>query len=632
MNLLLLRTQRRRLVGMVVLTLVVAFLAIPALPRTASAAAAAPTIDPIVGDWNVTYGAPAVVTISGSSSAYTVTAKSPVRVTGSSCDLSPGTIIATFSGSGNTYSGQHGLWYTGDCSFGRWTSLSLALSGSTLTGVLGEGFGTVTFTKVAGTEFTCPATAPMLSAPNTSSPVQPLGVYTPQTASSATSGRPFSPLHTSRNQILDASGNPVKLASVNWYGAESPDFVPMGLDKQSLDAISANIASKGFNAVRLPWSNELVECNPNVSPSLVTMNQQFANQPAMTVFDAVVNSLATHGLMVILDNHMTDAAWCCSTSDSNDLWWSSKGNRSDYASGQSHWISDWATMVQRYANQPAIIGIDVRNEPRGASYWGGTSNGQPDGQVVNGSKVESCPVTNSTMACDWRSAAQQEGDAILGMKQNLLVFVEGVDYATDLTGAYTSPVALVEPTGAPSNQLVYSSHVYTFADYCNANSQAQCPVGSTWEGGAGDGKPPKCMLGPVPFPCTRFTTFNFLADWKGLARALDSQWGFLAESGDHGGAVIPVWVGEFGTTSWTAQGVPERIVPNSDQNRWFIGLVEYLKQRGFSWSYWALNGTVSDGGFSAPDRKRGTFEGYGLLNPNWSQPNSFLLKKLKRIQ
>jgi hypothetical protein len=91
-------------------------------------------------------------------------------------------------------------------------------------------------------------------------------------------------------------------------------------------------------------------------------------------------------------------------------------------------------------------------------------------------------------------------------------------------------------------------------------------------------------------------------------------------------------MGEFGTNSWTAPGEPEKIVPDSDQNKWFIGLVEYLKQRGFSWSYWALNGTVSDGGFSAPDRIRGTYEGYGLLDPNWSQPNSSLLKKLKRIQ
>lgn len=105
------------------------------------------TVVNIVGDWNVTYGAPAVVTISGSGGAYTETAKSPVRVTGSSCYLAPGTIIATFSGLGTSYTGQHGLWYVNNCSFARWVSLRLTLNGNTLKGVFGDG-GTVIFTRV----------------------------------------------------------------------------------------------------------------------------------------------------------------------------------------------------------------------------------------------------------------------------------------------------------------------------------------------------------------------------------------------------------------------------------------------------------------------------------------------------
>jgi hypothetical protein len=53
----------------------------------------------------------------------------PVRVTGSSCALPAGTIIATFSSSGpSSYSGRHGLWNTADCAFLYWTSLTLTLS------------------------------------------------------------------------------------------------------------------------------------------------------------------------------------------------------------------------------------------------------------------------------------------------------------------------------------------------------------------------------------------------------------------------------------------------------------------------------------------------------------------------
>jgi hypothetical protein len=118
-----------------------------ATPGVLSASAAAS--DPIVGDWNVTYGAPAVVTMSLSGGVYTETAKTPVRVTVGSCVLPAGTSIATFSSTGpNTYSGQHGLWDVSTCAFAFSTSLSLTLSsdGRTLTGPLGSG-GDVTFTR-----------------------------------------------------------------------------------------------------------------------------------------------------------------------------------------------------------------------------------------------------------------------------------------------------------------------------------------------------------------------------------------------------------------------------------------------------------------------------------------------------
>lgn len=109
--------------------------------------------DPIVGDWSVTYGAPAVVTMSRSSTGYTVTAKSLIRVVGASCDLPTGTVLATFSGSGTSYSGRHGLWFPSDCSFASWTPINLTLKatakgvGSTLTAVFKAHYNLV-FTKL----------------------------------------------------------------------------------------------------------------------------------------------------------------------------------------------------------------------------------------------------------------------------------------------------------------------------------------------------------------------------------------------------------------------------------------------------------------------------------------------------
>ena len=147
------RHARPRPIGRIFALVVIAtvFCSVGLSPVGAVGAAAA-TPDPIVGDWNVTYGAPAVVTMTLSGGLYTVTAKTPVEVTGATCYLPIGTTIATFSSTGpNTYSGQHGLWYTSNCSFGQWDPMTLTLSsdGNTLTAVLAGGYGTVVFTKAS---------------------------------------------------------------------------------------------------------------------------------------------------------------------------------------------------------------------------------------------------------------------------------------------------------------------------------------------------------------------------------------------------------------------------------------------------------------------------------------------------
>jgi aryl-phospho-beta-D-glucosidase BglC (GH1 family) len=64
------------------------------------------------------------------------------------------------------------------------------------------------------------------------------------------------PLSTNGNKIVDVNGKPVKLACVNWYGAHMERFVVTGLDLLPVDEISQDIASKGFNCVRFPYSLE----------------------------------------------------------------------------------------------------------------------------------------------------------------------------------------------------------------------------------------------------------------------------------------------------------------------------------------------------------------------------------------
>jgi endoglucanase len=390
--------------------------------------------------------------------------------------------------------------------------------------------------------------------PTTGPPVQPL---------------PALPLHTEGSTIYDAQHNILKIAAVNWYGAEEADFVPGGLDKQPLDTIAAEIRQAGFNAVRLPWSNFLLECNPTIVPNAmnvcpaVAANSSLCGHPAMDVFDATTNALANQGLMIILDNHTTDPQWCCRPGDRNELWWQSVENQDDFPTGEKHWLDDWNTIAKRFESQPAVVGADLRNEPRGATEW-----------------------VSASVKYNWSAAATEAGNSILSITRDrpLLIFVEGTNSASDLTGAYRNGISLDSP-----GHLVYEAHVYSHFGYCPANDQSQC-LTPTREWGTPDD------WGTVSYDA--------------LARDLDSQWGFLAER--ESGAV-PVWVGEFGTQ--------DACEP------WFSLIRTYLADRHFGWAYWPLNGTPSEGGAQSHN-----VETWGLLNSDWNAMNHPLVDALQSLQ
>jgi endoglucanase len=233
------------------------------------------------------------------------------------------------------------------------------------------------------------------------------------------------PLHTSGASIVDARGRRVKLSMVNWYGAESPEYVVGGLASQPISAIISRIVSMGFNGVRLPWSNQMWQADPLVSPAYLTANPQFRGERADTIFGQVVRDLARAGLMIVLDNHSSDAEWCCSATDGNALW---------YNSGypQSAWLADWEAMAAQFKGTPQVIGADLRNEPRGRAAWGG-----PDPSV------------------DWHAAATAAGDAVQRADPSLLIFVEGTHYGRDLAGVASLPARLTM-----AGHVVYEAHAY----------------------------------------------------------------------------------------------------------------------------------------------------------------------------
>ena len=166
------------------------------------------------------------------------------------------------------------------------------------------------------------------------------------------------PLHTQSRWIMDANNHRFKLAGVNWYGGESPDLVPAGLDRNRLADIVRLAKQAGFNSVRIPWALQLYEENPIIPDTFLSANPELSGKHALEVLDAVIAEIASQGLVVILDNHRSRGDWCCDTAHGDGLW-----HTATYPEAQ--WIQDWQGMATRYIAQPAVVGADLRNEIRG---------------------------------------------------------------------------------------------------------------------------------------------------------------------------------------------------------------------------------------------------------------------------
>ncbi len=294
--------------------------------------------------------------------------------------------------------------------------------------------------------------------------------------------------HTSGNKILDANNQQVRISGLNWYGFETTDAVAHGLSSADYKQVIANIQALGYNTIRIPFSNQMIETPTPSSQLNITyyhnfgpVNTDLQGLNSLQVLDQIVNYAGSIGLKIILDNHRSEAG---NSAESNGLWYTG-------AYPESIWINDWTMLAARYAGNPAVIGFDLRNEPHNA-YSGGA--------------CWDCGGVN-----DWHLAAERAGNAVLGVNPHLLLFVEGVDaynndyywWGGNLEGVANSPVTLAVP-----NQLVYSAHDYGPTEY-----------GQSW------------------FPNDSAASLN--AVWS-------KHWSYISEQG-----IAPVWLGEFGTTNTT---------------------------------------------------------------------------------
>ncbi|SMF88442.1 endoglucanase [Azospirillum oryzae] len=229
-------------------------------------------------------------------------------------------------------------------------------------------------------------------------------------------------LHTEGNQIVDESGNNVRLTGVNWFGGEGYNYVPSGLWADSYQNHVDSMKDLGFNVIRLTWSDDLFSSDAVTNGIDYSKNPDLAGLTRLEVYDKIIDYAGSVGMKVILDHHRNDGG---AGTNEGGLWYTDNYSEADV-------IDHWQTLATRYAGNEAVIGADLHNEPSVSATWG-----------------------DGNQATDWAAAAERIGNAIQSVNKDWLMIVEGTEWSSTLAGVQESPVEFDVP-----NKLVYSPHAY----------------------------------------------------------------------------------------------------------------------------------------------------------------------------
>lgn len=255
---------------------------------------------------------------------------------------------------------------------------------------------------------------------------------------------------------------------------------------------------------------------------------------------------------------MMDAKWCCDPFDDNGLWFNSRWSEAQVQ-------AQLETMVRLNANNPWVIGVDIRNEIRPNIHLTTVF-----GHTVLDPVHTHYPTWNTGLESDWKAAAERFGNLVLANGPNMLVIVQGIFVfqwrdLVDLLGGQTDfshlhfPQSLRGVANAPiklniPDRVVYSAHDYSWHYDVRDWSQVSYDTFKGW---------------------------------------VNRDWGYVM-------AHYPVFMGEFGT-SHDETGM---------NSVWFHYISRYIKETKVHWSWWEFAGIEF--------RDTGEENTFGVMNPTFT--------------
>ncbi|KAI0004801.1 glycoside hydrolase family 5 protein [Xylariaceae sp. FL0662B] len=399
---------------------------------------------------------------------------------------------------------------------------------------------------------------------------------------------PYGPFKTKGRDIVNSHGEVVKWAGVNWP-MSGETMIPEGLEWKSAEAILDDIASVGFNFIRMGYAIQMVdeiydrggedvplevamimalgyENGTKVTNEIVAKNPSWTHETTrFEIWSDIARIAATKGIYIHPDVHVGKAQWCCSHTDGSAWFDDVNFDASDWRRGLSY-VATWAR------DHPNIVSMSLRNELR--ESWNRTDlvyNWQTMiGNMSAGS--DAIHAANPDLLITWSGMQYDEDLSALMTKKNILT--APCYKCTAVVDAYRrDPVYFDLDAHAWADKIVWELHLYATSEDVDTGTCAIIEAALYRNGFNALG------IDPPPAGC------DLTADCPPAQRR------------------TPVVLSEFGNAQDAS------LYDSTLQNC----LRAYTLEHGVSWMMWSLAGS-----YRVRQGVQGFEDTWGLTNADWS--------------
>lgn len=226
-----------------------------------------------------------------------------------------------------------------------------------------------------------------------------------------------SPLFISRNHNIYYKNETLfLLKGINYFGFDGYCYAPHGLWIHNLDYYLDFLQQNNFNAIRLPFSYEMVlnfQNKPNIF--CITNETSECTSSILTLLQCFFQKTLERNIFVLLDFHRIY----------NEITECPYGNLQE-----QDFYKTWDFILQNTVHYPNLLGIDIKNEPHGHTTW----------------------MEWGTIVINFIKHINKKFPEFQG-----LFFVEGVQDDGGWGGSFTNIVSIDFPY---NTQIVFSPHVY----------------------------------------------------------------------------------------------------------------------------------------------------------------------------